>query len=118
MLGGGLGAGARYGVAKLMPDSIKEVEFPWATLTVNLIGCFLIGLTWQALAKNHALNALFVVGFLGGFTTFSSFGLDGVKLINQGAFTSFFLYLFISNIVGLLFVVGGVKLSEVLRITI
>jgi len=55
-LGGGLGAGARYGVAVLLPTSGEKMQFPWATLSVNLLGCFLIGLLWQVLGKSSHLN--------------------------------------------------------------
>lgn len=113
MLGGGLGAGMRYGMYLLMPVKDTDVHFPWATLSVNLIGCFLIGLLWPLVFKHQAWHAFLIVGLLGGFTTFSSFGLDSIKLIQQEAFTSFTLYVLTSNIVGLLFVVAGVKLAEV-----
>ena len=115
VLGGGLGAGSRYAVSVLIPAS-ETKTFPWSTLTVNLVGCLVIGLLWQWMSKNVALNAFWIIGFLGGFTTFSSFGLDGLKLLNQGAFTSFIVYVLISNIVGLMFVFGGVRLAELTRL--
>ena len=111
-LGGGLGAIVRYAVGVLFQTSSTEIKFPWATLTVNLIGCFVIGLAWQYLSKNTNLNAFWVIGFLGGFTTFSSFGLDGLKLFNAGAFTELTAYVLISNIVGLLLVFIGTKVAE------
>ncbi len=112
-LGGGLGAIARY-VVSLIFQSSETHRFPWSTLTVNLLGCFVIGLCWQYLSKNVQLNAFWLIGFLGGFTTFSSFGLDGLKLINQGAFTQFSAYVLISNIVGLFLVFIGVKVAELI----
>lgn len=117
-LGGGLGACARYGVALLIPTSKTDISFPWATLSINLLGCFLIGVLWHVIGKNQQLNAFWIIGFLGGFTTFSSFGLDGLRMINQGAFTSFAVYLLISNIVGLLFVFCGMKIAELSQVTV
>lgn len=114
-LGGGLGAIARYAVSLIFNSNTAELKFPWSTLTVNLIGCFIIGLSWQYLSKNIQLNAFWLIGFLGGFTTFSSFGLDGMKLINQGAFTQLTTYVLLSNIVGLFLVFIGVKLADVLQ---
>ena len=110
-IGGGLGAVARYAVSVLLPTSSVS-KFPWSTLTVNLIGCFIIGLTWQYLSKHTSLNAFWLIGFLGGFTTFSSFGLDGLKLFNAGAFTTLTAYVLISNIVGLLLVFIGTKVAD------
>jgi fluoride exporter len=113
-LGGGLGAMARYAVSLLYSSRDLDIKFPWSTLTVNLLGCLLIGILWQYLNKHSSLNAFWIIGFLGGFTTFSSFGLDGLKLFNQGAFTLFSSYVLLSNIGGLLLVLLGLKLAETL----
>jgi fluoride exporter len=110
-LGGGLGAIFRYGLSVLV-NTKSENTFPWSTLTVNLLGCFLIGILWQYLSKSTNLNAFWLIGFLGGFTTFSSFGLDGLKLFNAGAFTQLITYVLISNIVGLLLVFIGTKVAD------
>ncbi|MFT5512543.1 MAG: CrcB protein [Bacteroidia bacterium] len=111
-LGGGLGAIVRYGVGVLFQTTSEEIKFPWSTLTVNLIGCFIIGVVWQYLSKNANVNAFWLIGVLGGFTTFSSFGLDGLKLFNAGAFTQLTTYVLISNIVGLLLVFIGTKVAD------
>jgi CrcB protein len=115
MIGGALGAGARYSVSLLLPVAKEGVRFPWATLSVNLIGCLLIGFLWQLADKNSQMNAFLVIGFLGGFTTFSSFGLDGLKLIQQNAYVPFTAYVLTSNIVGLFCVFLGVKMAELIR---
>ena len=82
-LGGALGSMARYGVVLALPSS----SFPVATLIVNVIGCFCIGMAMPAAARLEALSPelrlLVVVGFLGGFTTFSAFGNETVALLRS-----------------------------------
>lgn len=77
-LGGALGAVSRFGLATLLAGS----AFPFATLLANLIGCFLIGLVALPLAGHDlsSLRGLVVVGFLGAFTTYSSFALETWRL--------------------------------------
>ena len=85
-LGGALGAVSRYltGIAALR---LTGHGFPWGTLTVNVVGSFLMGLLVVGLAHlggNRFLPFL-MTGFLGGFTTFSAFSLDAVSLYEKGA---------------------------------
>ncbi len=83
-LGGALGASARYGVGRWTVHS-GMVGFPWGTWIVNLSGCFLIGLTLPWLIhSHHRLYLLVVVGFLGAFTTFSTYSLDTLLQIGLG----------------------------------
>lgn len=85
-LGGGLGAVCRYLMAVLVGRWIGH-GFPWGTLVVNLLGALLMGMLIEAAALRFSLGplprALLVVGFLGGFTTFSTFSLDMVTLIER-----------------------------------
>lgn len=80
MLGGGLGALSRYG-ASLLAVKIFGSRFPWGTLAVNLVGCFLIGLA-VALAErgsglmSPSMRLFFITGYLGGLTTFSTYALE------------------------------------------
>jgi fluoride exporter len=83
-VGGALGAASRYGVARLALG-LGLVAFPWATWAVNLAGCFLLGLVFPWLAQGSArLYALAAVGFLGAFTTFSTYSLDTLLLVENG----------------------------------
>lgn len=85
-LGGACGALARYGAGRLVAH-VVETPFPWGTWTVNLVGCFLIGLTvplFGQLGAPRELRLLLVVGFLGSFTTFSTYSLDTLSLWGGG----------------------------------
>ncbi|MEQ7155658.1 fluoride efflux transporter CrcB [Brevundimonas aurifodinae] len=89
-LGGALGSMARYGVglaaARLMPG----VAWPWATVSVNVIGGLLMGLLVGWLAQRgqggESLRLFVAVGVLGGFTTFSAFSLETVLMIERRQF--------------------------------
>jgi len=87
-LGGALGSASRYLVGTWAQTASKSIDFPYGTLTVNLIGCFAIGFLSQ-LAETRGVftpetRALVFIGVLGGFTTFSSFGNDSVNLLRDG----------------------------------
>lgn len=85
-LGGALGALARWGVGVALPSS--PTGWPWATLVVNLSGCFLLGALFAVLVT-HLPDAawprpLLAVGVLGGFTTYSAFAVEVVRLGGAG----------------------------------
>jgi CrcB protein len=84
----------------------KELnKLPWATFSVNLIGCFLIGVVYAFSDKyghgESQLKLLLATGFCGGFTTFSAFTLENLQLLKQHAFTTAFVYIFVSVILGI-----------------
>lgn len=87
-LGGGLGAVARFGVSLLLGRHAVE-PFPWATLAVNLAGCFAAGLLAMlfaaALPVAPSIRYGLTTGFLGGLTTFSAFSVETTRLIASGA---------------------------------
>jgi fluoride exporter len=86
-LGGVLGALARWGVGTALP--VSPGSWPWATLLVNLTGCFLIGALLAALAARSAdppwVRPFLGVGVLGGYTTYSAFTAEVVGLVDDGA---------------------------------
>lgn len=79
-LGGFLGSVSRYYLGGLVLHLTAATRFPWATLTVNTLGCFLIGLLSGVTEHRHLLppgaRLLLFTGVLGGFTTFSAFGYE------------------------------------------
>ncbi|WP_033169555.1 fluoride efflux transporter CrcB [Selenomonas sp. ND2010] len=101
-IGGGLGAVCRYGVTTMVGMLLGGM-FPWGTLVVNLVGSLLMGLVLGALlplAKSlqllpESLRLLLIVGFLGGFTTFSSFSMETLTLLRGDSF-----FLAAVNVVG------------------
>jgi fluoride exporter len=82
-LGGALGSSARYGLDRLIERSSSAV-FPWSTFTINVTGCFIIGVVSAALVDRHHLPAWLrvglVVGVVGGYTTFSTFAQEALDL--------------------------------------
>ena len=91
LLGGALGSVARHGV-NVVTARIVGAPSPWATAIVNIVGSVVIGLLAGALAANRLsmsrpMQVFVFVGILGGFTTFSSFMLDSLTLIQTGAAT-------------------------------
>jgi CrcB protein len=82
-LGGGLGALARYGVGLLVPT--EPGRFPWGTFGINVLGCLLIGMLMVVateLVRTHRLVRPFLgVGVLGGFTTFSTYSVESLRLL-------------------------------------
>ena len=106
-LGGALGAVLRYGIG-------LTVVFPLGTLAVNVAGSFVIGLVWVWLAARGLQQWLpFVMtGLLGGFTTFSAFSLDALRLVEQGRITAAGGYVVASVILSLLACAAGLWIAR------
>lgn len=86
-LGGGIGSVLRYGVQMLLHERIAAYNFPWATLAVNIVGSFLIGLSYSISARfnlSDEMRLFLTAGLCGGFTTFSTFSNDNLEMIRQG----------------------------------
>ena len=85
-LGGAIGSAARYGV-NVWSGRLLGAAFPWATLAVNIIGCFAMGLLIELMALKFNVStetrAFLTTGILGGFTTFSAFSLDFALLVER-----------------------------------
>lgn len=106
-IGGALGSVTRYGVGLLLPAAAGK--FPWATLLVNLLGSFLIGVAYVLIMQKQTwppeMRLWLMTGFLGGFTTFSSFSLEALQLWQQGQNLQALIYI-VSSVVCCLLAVG------------
>lgn len=112
-LGGACGALARYGAGRLVAQFVAH-PFPWGTWVVNLLGCFLIGMSvplFSQLGAAERLRFFLVVGFLGSFTTFSTYSLDTVALWGDGTEVLSLLNAVGSLVGGLILVVVGRECS-------
>jgi CrcB protein len=118
MVGGALGSGARYLVyVTLMP--LLGSAFPWATLTVNVVGSFLMGAVVEAsswLLGGSALWRTFLAtGVLGGFTTFSAFSLDVFELFERRQPVLALFYVAASVVISIIALAGGFTLVRSLK---
>ena len=115
-LGGALGAMARYGCMMFLIHYMAIHKAHWATLIVNGAGSFLLGacaayfLTKNA--ENESLKLFLSIGLIGGFTTFSTFSLENLELIQNEQYISALLYMIISVILGLSFCAAGFTLVK------
>ena len=114
-----VGAGSFFGgIARyLVSLAMKGIgsAFPWATMTANIVGCLLIGLLWAAFNRINAssqLNLLLIVGFCGGFTTFSTFSKESLCLLQAGNYFTFVLYALGSVVLGIIAVALGYALAK------
>ncbi|MBA0124345.1 fluoride efflux transporter CrcB [Haloechinothrix sp. YIM 98757] len=119
-LGGAAGTGARYAVAVGMPHPAGG--FPFATLLVNVVGCFLIGMLVVVIAEtvaSHRLVRPFLgVGVLGGFTTFSTYTVDTAELVMAERAGTALVYLASTVLAALAAVVAGVLVTRrLVRVT-
>ena len=110
-LGGGIGSILRY-LTSVVIQKYYATVFPLATLVVNILGCLLIGIIMGLLEKNQvndsAMKWLLATGFCGGFTTFSAFGYENIRLIQNGSILLALVYISASIILGL----GSVWLGQ------
>ena len=112
---GAVGTLARYGLQGLIQFRAAGT-FPYGTLTINLTGCFLLGLIGQLTLNRMVISPdwriAIAVGFFGGYTTFSSFGWETAKMLEDGEWLPASLYVAASVLVGLLLSVAGIRLAN------
>ncbi|MFP3947562.1 MAG: fluoride efflux transporter CrcB [Gemmatimonadota bacterium] len=115
-LGGALGAVARYGISGWV-HTVAGTLLPWGTLFVNVAGSFLLGFSIRYLeftTVTPELRAALTVGFLGAFTTFSTYSYETVALLQEGAWARAATYALGSLITGILFVLAGFAVAQLL----
>jgi CrcB protein len=117
-IGGALGAMGRYWLASSLYgiSSINSSQFPIGIFIVNVLGCFFIGVAFIFFSEKVLLQEqwrpIVMVGFLGGFTTFSTFSLDALLLFQQGHYNTALLYIGASVILCLIAVFVGIHAAR------
>lgn len=113
--GGFVGALARYGMGGLVHRQLPLAIFPYGTLVVNLLGCFLIGLLAGLAESRQVFGPQFrqfaLIGVLGGFTTFSTFGFETVAMLRDADYVRAGTNVVVSVIAGLALVWFGYQLA-------
>ena len=112
-LGGAIGSAMRYLTAILLARHYTG-SIPLATLVVNVLGCFLIGLLIGLCSETTYLRLLFITGFCGGFTTFSTFTAESYVMFREGAYGLALLYIAGSVVIGLLALWIGLYVSRII----
>lgn len=114
-LGGAFGSLARYMMSQAT-QNLSGREFPWGILIVNVVGCFLMGFLSAMFAEKLNINPLWritlLVGFLGGFTTFSGFTIDVINMLDQGMTLEAIFYIATSVFVCLIATFGGIFMGK------
>jgi CrcB protein len=116
-VGGALGSIARYWVGSTVASRLGT-KFPYGTFVINLTACVLIGFSLTFLAKRTALNPawrfLVPIGFIGAYSTFSTYEWETLSILRGGAFMEASLYAFGSLFLGLVATWLGVLIAEAL----
>jgi len=116
-LAGAVGTLARYGLGGFVQSHCGKI-FPWGTVTVNLLGCLLFGVVWASLEERWSLGGEFrtivLVGFMGAFTTFSTFVFETEQLLRDAEWLPAIGYFTLHNVGGLAAIVAGLALGRFL----
>jgi fluoride exporter len=115
-LAGAIGTLCRFGMCGAI-QKWPGFALPWSTMTVNMIGCGLFGLIWTVahvhFTLDKELSLIILVGFMGAFTTFSSFIFETNMLLSEGLYVKAAANVLLQNVAGLAFFIGGARLAGV-----
>jgi CrcB protein len=113
--GGGLGSVIRFAIGKWI-DALHHHHFPWGTLVVNVIACLILGLVIGIADHRHLISPgarlFWTVGFCGGFSTFSTFSNETLRLLQGGFTLSSALYVGLSLLLCVAAIFGGLTMGE------
>jgi fluoride exporter len=116
-LAGSVGTLARYGLGGLIQERTSGV-FPWGTVVVNLLGCLLFGIVWSSLTErwpgSGETRMIILVGFMGAFTTFSTFMFETAQLLGDREWLPAVGYFTIHNVGGLVALMAGLAVGRLL----
>ena len=113
-IGSGIGGICRYLISLAMNHAGNG--FPWGTFAVNVAGCLLIGILWGVTSRfqnvSPSLSLFLMVGFCGGFTTFSTFSKEGLTILQANNYILFSLYAIGSVVLGIMAVALGYRIID------
>jgi len=113
--GGGLGSTVRFSLGRWV-NALHNHHFPWGTLVVNVVACFILGFVIGLADHKQVISAssrlFWTVGFCGGFSTFSTFSNETLYLIQAGFTVSLVLYISLSLLLCVAAIFGGLYLGE------
>ena len=116
-LAGAVGTLARYGLGGFVQNQTGKI-FPWGTVVVNLLGCLAFGIVWASLEERRPISdetrTIILVGFMGAFTTFSTFIFETKGLLGDGEWLPAIGYFTLHNVGGLIALVAGLAIGRLL----